>query len=132
MGTNAAQGLQPKQEEAIIALLNQPTVKQAAAALGVGESTMHRWLDEPAFANAYRRARRQAFSVAVGLTQKYTALAVQTLAKIMTDPTAPHSAKVSAASATLKFGRESIELDDLAGRLEEVESRLSAAQVQHV
>ena len=131
MGNNAPEGLQPKQEEALVALLNHPTVRQAAGSLGVSENTVHRWLDEPAFANAYRRARRQAFNVAVGLTQKYSALAIQTLAKIMSDDTAPHSAKVAAASAMLKFSRESIELDDLAGRLDDVEARLSAKSVEN-
>ena len=131
MGTNAPDGLQPKQEEALIALLNQPTIKHAAQATGIGESTIHRWLDDPTFAAAYRRARRQAFNVAVGLTQKYSSLAIQTLAKIMTDASAPHSAKVAAATAMLKFSRDSIELDDLAGRLDEVEARLTAKTVQN-
>ena len=43
------------------------------------------------------------------------------LAKIVTDGSVQASARVSAASALLKFGRESIELDDLAGRIETLE-----------
>ena len=35
---------------------------------------------------------------------------------------AANAAKVSAATAMLKFGRESIELDDLAARIETLES----------
>lgn len=45
-----------------------------------------------------------------------------TLAKVMNDPVAPHTAKVSAANAMLKFGREWIEMDDLAARLEQLEA----------
>ena len=45
-----------------------------------------------------------------------------TLARVMADPNAPHTAKVSAATAMLRFGRESIELDDLAARVEALEA----------
>lgn len=119
-------GLDPKQEEAITALLAEATVAKAASACGVGERTLHRWLDEPIFARAYRNARRQAFSHAVSLTQRYAPLAIQTLAKIMTDPEAPYPSRVSAASALLKIGRDSLELDDLAVRIDALESAQNA------
>lgn len=116
-------GLEPRQEQAIVALLNQPTVAQAAASCAVSERTLHRWLADPAFVKAYRTARREAFSHAVSMAQRYTPLAVQTLAKTMTDTSSPHSSRVSAASNLLKFGRESIELDDLVGRVESLEHK---------
>ncbi len=68
------------------------------------------------------RARRDAFDQAIALTQRYASLAVTTMAKVMTDPNAPHTAKVSAATAMLRFGRESIEMDDLCARVEALES----------
>lgn len=123
MGLNLTDGLSPKQESAILALLAQPTVLRAAEAAGVAESTMHRWLCEPAFASAYRAARRRAFAQAVAVTGRYAPLAVQVLAKIMADERAPHSARVQAAQAILKFTRESLELDDLAERVEALERR---------
>ena len=45
------------------------------------------------------------------------------LAKMLSDTSAPHAAKVSAATALLRFGREGIELDDVAARVEELEQR---------
>ena len=48
-------------------------------------------------------------------------MAVQALVKIVADKEAPHSARVSAAGLLLKFSRESIELDDLAARVEQLE-----------
>jgi hypothetical protein len=116
------QHVTPRQEKAIAALINETTVPRAATAAGVGQRTLHRWLREPAFAAEYRRCRREAFSQAIALTQRYASLAVTTLAKVMDDPAAPHTAKVSAASAMLKFGREGIEMDDLAARVEELEA----------
>ena len=119
-------GLSPKQEEAIAALLVESTVAKAAAACGISDRNLHRWLDEPAFSRAYRHARRQAFSQAVALTQRYAPLAVQTLAKIMADPEAPYPSRVAAASTLLKVGRDSLELDDLACRIEALEAAAEA------
>jgi hypothetical protein len=39
----------------------------------------------------------------------------------MTDPTCPASARVTASVAVAKLGRECIELDELAGRVEALE-----------
>ncbi len=83
---------------------------------------MYRWLDEPGFSRAYYKARRDAFSQAIGLTQRYAPLAVNTLAQVMADQAAPASARVSAAIGLLRFGREGIELDDLAARVEALEN----------
>ena len=121
---NSTDGLDPKREDAIVALLNHTSVRDAAKALGIHEKTLYRWLGEPAFAAAYRKARRLAFAQAISLSQRYTPMAVQTLAKISTDQSAPHAARVSASTALLKFSRESIELDDLAERVEALEAEL--------
>jgi hypothetical protein len=117
-------GLSTKQENAIVALLNEPSVAKAAQASGLNQKTIHRWLDEPVFSRAYRKARRESFAQAVAATQRYAPVAVQTLAKIMADPTLSASARVSAATSLLKFSRESIELDDLATRVDDLEKSM--------
>ena len=128
MSVNTVDGLTPKQEQAIVALLNEPTVMRAARAVNMTDRTIYRWMDEPAFSRAYRRARRQSFAQAISLTQKFAAAAVHTLAKVMADDSAPHTARVSAATALLKFSRESIELDDLSERIEALETRVGVEQ----
>jgi len=111
-----------RQEKAIAALINETTVARAARTSGIGLRTLHRWLvHDPAFRAAYRSARREAFGQAVALTQRYAPLAVTTLAQVLTNPAAPHTARVSAAAAILRFGRDGIELDDLADRVEALE-----------
>ena len=117
----ADRGLSPKQERAIIALLNEPTIAKAAQQAEVAERTLRRWLEDDKFSRAFRKARREAFGHGISLMQHYVPHAVNTLAKVMSDATAPHSARVSAASTTLKFSREAIELDDLAARVELLE-----------
>jgi hypothetical protein len=124
MSANRTNGLSPEQETAILALLDQPTVAKAAAKAGGNERTLYRWLDEPAFGAAYRKARREAFAQAMAMSQKYAPMALQSLAQIVMDESKPPSARVSAASAILKFSRESLELDDLAARLDAVEAQV--------
>lgn len=120
-------GLSIKQERAIAALLQEATVGKAAAAAGVGERTIYRWLDMPRFADAYRKARREAFGQAIAQTQRYAPLAVHTLVTLMSDRSTPANVRANAAATLLKFGREGIELDDLAARIDVLE-KVSSVQ----
>src|SRR3954471_2762497 len=120
-GGGGAGGLTAPQAKAIEALLQEPTVTRAAAAAGVNERSVRRWLEEPAFKRALLAARREGFAQAMSLTQKYAPVAVATLVKVMNDASSSASAKVTAAGVLLKFGREGIELDDLAERVEMLE-----------
>ena len=65
---------------------------------------------------------------AIGLTQRYAPVAVNTLVKVMTDQFTPPGIKVAAAAILLRFGREGIELDDLAARLETLEQAAATAE----
>ena len=121
-----ADGLTTPQARAVEALLREPTLARAAAAAGVNERTLRRWLSEPAFRSAVLAARRDAFGQAIGLTQRYAPVAVATLVKVMNDAAATASAKVAAAAVLLKFGREGMELDDLAERLDALERAAKA------
>src|SRR5436190_717755 len=118
---DAADGLTAKQAKAIEALLQEPTIARAAVVAGASERTLRRWMQLPVFRDALLRGRREAFGQAIGLTQKYAPVAVATLVKVMQDPQSPPSSKVTAAAVLLKFGREGIELDDLAERVEMLE-----------
>ena len=123
-----ADKLTPKQEAAVIALLRENSVAKAAESCEVNIRTLHRWLDDADFSKAYRKARRHAFSQAIALTQRYASLAVSTLATLMADKDTPPHARVTAATALLKFGREGIELDDLAARVEQLEQAAEARE----
>src|SRR5215467_4883305 len=52
--------LTPKQEKAIFALLEEPTLKKAAATAGVNPTTLWRWLKTTDFRQAYMLARWKA------------------------------------------------------------------------
>lgn len=126
MATSRNDGLTMKQERAIAALLAQPTIEKAADEAGVSRQTLHRWLGEPAFNEAFRKARREAFTHAVSMAQKYAPAMLNTLASIALDKAATQSARVAASKAVLDYGRESLELDDMARRLERLEAGLEA------
>ncbi|MBX3363141.1 MAG: hypothetical protein KF866_00115 [Phycisphaeraceae bacterium] len=113
--------LKPSQQRAILALLQEPSIAKAARAARVGNRTLHSWLDDPKFVTAFRRAKRHVFEQAISLTHRYTALAVNTLAKVMVDPAAPYAPRVTAAAAILRFSRDTIELEDLQERVELLE-----------
>ena len=113
--------LDDKQVHAIMVLLHEPTITRAAKTLDLNEMTLRRWMREPRFIKAYHASRREAFDHAVGLLQHYAPMAVHMLAKVLNNDRTPPAGKIAAAAILLKFGREGIELDDLAQRLELLE-----------
>jgi hypothetical protein len=115
------EGLTAKQCLAVESLLSGQTMAAAAVVAGVNYRTLCRWVKDPRFRTVLAQARRDAFAQAVGLTARYAPVAVAALVKVMNDNAATPSARVAAAAVLLKFGREGIELDDLAGRVEALE-----------
>ena len=116
--------LSRKQEQGISALLLQPTLGEAATAIGVDERTLRRWLREHApFQTAYREARRQVVQQAIVQVQHATGTAVHTLLTVMQDADAPASAKVSAAKTILETAIKAVELEDLEARIVALETQ---------
>ena len=121
---DTAHKLTPKQEKAIIALLSQPTIEAAAAALGVNPVSIHRWLQDPAFADAYRSARRDAVQQAVTRLQQVSGGAVAVLVQVMADKANPVATRVNAAKTVLEFSFRAVELEDLAERIAALEQQM--------
>lgn len=113
--------LSRKQEQAIAALLLQPTIGDAAKSIGVGEVTLWRWLKREDFQSAYMQAKKEAVAQAVARLQQITSKAVDTLQAIMEDVEAPASSRVTAARVVLETSLKAIELEDLAARVEQLE-----------
>ncbi len=59
-----------KKEEAIAALLTQRNMEEAARASGIGANTLLQWLQVPELKDAYRKARRDAYSQAMARIQQ--------------------------------------------------------------
>ena len=113
-----------KQEQAISALLNEPTIEAAAKRIGVGETTLWRWLQIPSFQEQYRQAKRRVVEHAITQLQSACGEAVACLREVMGDREATDSSRVSAARAVLEQSIKTVELDDLNGRIAALESIL--------
>jgi hypothetical protein len=114
-----------RQEAVIASLLEMPTMAAAAKGAGISEPTLRRWLLKPDFQDAYRQAKRQVVEQAVTVLQQATGDAVSTLRCVMLDKEAPASSRVAAAKTVLETAIKAVELEDLAGRIEELEQILS-------
>jgi len=119
-------GLNHQQAHAVMALMSEASIDRAAARADVSTRTLHRWMSQVDFQRAYRLARRQAFQQATAIVVKYAPVAVSTLVRIVSDRDAPPHAQVTAAGLLLRFGRESIQLDDVMARVDALEAALSS------
>jgi transposase-like protein len=117
-----------KQEEAIAALLTQRNIEEAAGAVGIAAKTLLRWMKEPEFDAAYRKARRSAFSQSVARLQQGTSAAAATLLKTMIDPNTPASVRVRAAEAIFNHAAKAIEIEDIEAQVAELERDAEASK----
>jgi transposase-like protein len=117
-----------KKEQAVAALLSHRTVEEAARAVGISPNTLLRWLKKPEFQAACQNARRSASRQAIARLRDALGAAVMTLLKIMVDPNAPSGIRLRAAEIVLEQDAKYIALEEIEGRLSELER--SAAETQ--
>jgi len=110
-----------RQERMIVALLEHSTQEKAASALGISTVTLWRSMQKPEFAEAYRKARREAFSQSVARLQYASNAAVGTLLRILTDREAPAASRVRAADVVLQTAVRAMEIEDIEARVTELE-----------
>lgn len=82
------------------------------------------WQKLPEFQAAQRRARRDAYSQAIGRLQQASSAAVSTLLKTMVDASTPPATKVRAVDSVLGHASKGIEIDDIQARLSALEQAL--------
>jgi hypothetical protein len=116
-----------KKEEAIIALLSQRSIEDAARAAHIGTNTLLRWMKESEFEAAYREARRAAFGQAVSRLQQASGAAASMVLKLMVDPNVPAAVRLRAAACALDRAAKAIEMDDIEVRISALERSADAA-----
>lgn len=72
---------QTNKEKALVALLNTRSIRDAAKASRLSEETLYRFLRDTEFLTEYREARRQSVENAIGLLQRSTTEAAETLTR---------------------------------------------------
>ena len=114
-----------KKEEAIVALLSQRSVDEAARLVGVTPRTLYRWMKEPEFDAAYRAAKRAAFGQSIARLHHLSSAAVSTLGKVMLDSATPPATRVRAADSILDHTAKAIEIEDIDTRVTALENAAS-------
>jgi transposase-like protein len=117
-----------KKEQAVVALLSQRNVEEAAKAVGVGPNTLLRWMKELEFDAAYREARRLAFGQSISRLQQALTAAVTTVLKLMVDQNVPASTRLRAADIVLDRTAKAIEIEDIEARVSELEQAAAVAK----
>jgi hypothetical protein len=120
----AQKGKEREREKAITALLSSNTLEGAARKAGISKRTLLRWMEEPAFREAYRKAKGDVLRTATAILTRDSGKAALTLTKIFTGkPTENQSARVSAARATLRLALDAFTLEALEERLRRLENQ---------
>ena len=110
-------------EQAILALLSEPTIGQAAARCGIGERTLQRWLTEDAaFQAEYEAARQATFKAAISRIPALTVRAVDTLAALLADKEPP-AVRLGAARTVADIGLHQYDAETILKKLDEIEAR---------
>jgi hypothetical protein len=122
--TDNSEELTAKQDKALAALISQPSVRKAAAASGLGEATIWRYLRDDKFRRAYLDARRGLVEHATTQMSQSASAAATALDEIVKDKKMPPTARVSAAKTVLQKAQSGVELLDLQERLSEIEKQL--------
>ena len=117
-----------KKEQAVVALLSQRNIEEAAKSIGVGPNTLLRWMKEPDFDAAYREARRLAFGQSISRLQQASTAAVTTVLKLMVDQSVPASTRLRAADIVLDRTAKAIEIEDIEARVSELERAAEGAK----
>jgi hypothetical protein len=120
--------LKRQKEEAILALLTNRSIEEAARAARIGSATLARWLKQEDFNTEYREARRAAFLQAIARLQQAASFAVSLLVKTVGDSNAPAAVRVRAADSMLKHARCGMEIEDILARLEAIERAINGAK----
>src|SRR5262245_22431800 len=76
--------LSRKQEQAIASLLAESSIEAAARSIKISTRALKSWMAQPAFASAYRQARRAVVDEAIAVLQKLTFTATLALGRNLT------------------------------------------------
>ncbi len=115
--------LSRKKEQAILALLAEPTVERAAKACGIGTATLGRWLKDEEFKVSYHRARQHIVKSALARLQQTSGEAVETLRRNLDCGNASVEVRTALGvlDQTLKV-KEFFELEERMQALEQLEA----------
>jgi hypothetical protein len=119
-----------QKQTAVIAMLTQRNIEEAARSVGVAPAALMRWQKLPEFQKAYRGARRAAFGQAMARLHHMSSAAVATLGEMMVEQTAPPSTRVRAAEVIINHAAKAIEIEDIEASVSELERAVGTQKKQ--
>ena len=111
-----------KQELLLSALITTPTVREAAASVGIPETTAYNWLRKPDFAAEYKQRKRQAVSEASDYLQSRINEATSVILEIMNNTETSPQTRLNAAKMIIETGYKIIEQGEIIARIEALEA----------
>ena len=123
--TDTRAGLLPRQQRAVVALLQTRNIAEASAQTGIPTRTMYRWLREEPFRLAVLAAEGEAIDAA---TRRLVGLQTKALDVLdgLLDAANPPAIRLRAAQSVLDILLEYRELRNLEERLSRLEAALDA------
>lgn len=115
-----------KRERVIAALIECPTLAEAAKEASVSRSSIYRWLGEEEFAKRFREAKRATVSMAIGRIGASMHSAIAALNEVCSNKGADDKDRVAAAKTILEFGFRGVEFEDVEARVAELERKLES------
>lgn len=104
-------------------MLTCPTVKAAARAAGLDESTIRRYRQDPAFMAEYERRCAEMLETATDNAKAAMPPAIDRLRGIIDDDQQQPQQHIAAARAVLEYGSRLVEANDFEQRLRALEER---------
>lgn len=122
--SNSKPGLSFLQQKLLLALLVEPGIQAACESAGVGRSTAHGWLKNPAFIEELTRQRNAVLSEAMDSVKTHAARAMTELAGMLNSK--DDRLRRLICNDILGHAMKVRELQDLEGRLAALEKALKA------
>jgi AcrR family transcriptional regulator len=117
-------GRRSREDQALLALISEPTIAKAAEASGISQATLFRYLQDKEFRAEYQRQKRTLLDAALSDLHAAAGDAVACLVEIMTDTKVTPAARVAAARAVLGYSIDTAKIEDVIRRLEAIEEKL--------
>lgn len=111
-----------RREMAMAALISSPTVRDAAKASGISESSLWVYLQDPDFSQEYEDKKGAIVAVAAERLRSRLDSATETVHSIMTDDTAPPQVRISAARMFFEYAAKYTDLSDVQARIAALEA----------
>ena len=120
--------LNPRQKNAVLAVITAKTMDEAASQAGVDIKTLWRWRKNPLFVAAVDAARRDLMTKAADHLRLGAVEAVAALRRVLADKETAAPVVVQAASAILSHAIKVVELSDVTARLDALEAKADEPQ----